>query len=108
MTGRKEMKGKFVEYDEETGIVHIEKDPKKDPEEAPIVDPLVSYSLEVIRGVRVSAPLSKPPLSSAPEDEYYYFIVPKEQRHQMNIKLKTSVDFDLVEEGSKEVASIRF
>ncbi|VVM59214.1 hypothetical protein [Pseudomonas fluorescens] len=108
------MKGTFVRYDESTGTVFIkanaeaEAEVEADAEAEADFDSRASFirdARELARQIK-KAPGSQ--LLSELEDENYYLIVPEEHRRQMSIKPGAEVDFDLVGNGSKEVARMRF
>jgi len=97
--GEREMKGRFVSYDESSGEVTIKAEKLNS---ATSINDLTNG--EVLQGVTENLY----GYSEAATDENYYLIVPEEQRRQMSIKPGGEVDFDLVKEGSKLVKSMRF
>jgi hypothetical protein len=102
------MKGTFVRYDESTGTVFIKAnaETKADYDYGAVDSELLkNISRMEITAMRLNR---DDLLSPEPKDENYYLIVPEELRRQMSIKPGMAVDFDLVKEGSKEVARIRY
>jgi hypothetical protein len=102
------MKGTFVSYDESTGTVVIKANAEtKAGYDYGAVDSELVKNMMIVGITEVGSNLDDL-RSPEPKNENYYLIVPEGQRRQMSIKPGMAVDFDLVKEGSKEVARIRF
>jgi cold shock CspA family protein len=101
MQGRKKMKGIFKSYDENTGKGTIA---PEDDGNFSSFESVGGRGPQNIHEVSVEEKV----MQLAREDEYYYFNVPQEHAHKMNIKLGASVEFDLVKEGEREVTHLRF
>jgi hypothetical protein len=100
MAREKTMKGKFKSYDENTGRGTIwSEDRVFTPPPTHFTD--TDKSDESHISVSVQYPMHIP-------GREYFFIVPEEHKHKMNIKLGTAVEFDPVQEGSEEVTHLRF
>jgi hypothetical protein len=106
MAREKTMKGKFKSYDENTGRGTIwSEDRVFTPPPTPFTDTDKSDESYV----RVSVqPYSMSISGSEIPGSEYFFIVPEEHKHKMNIKLGATVEFDPVQEGSEEVTHLRF